>query len=61
MAGPGIDRPRNRHLKCGDVLLLDADCFDRVEVRLEQLPKFYGRLGTAGGRWAVELTEGVKS
>jgi flagellar motor switch protein FliM len=48
-------------LKCGDVLLLEANCFDRVEVRLEQLPKFYGRLGTTGDHWAVELTEPVKS
>jgi hypothetical protein len=32
-----------------------------VEVRLEQLPKFYARLGTTGGHWAVELTEPVKS
>jgi len=47
-------------LKCGDVLMLDEDCFDRVEVRLEQRPKFHGRLGTAGGGWAVELTESVK-
>jgi len=47
-------------LKCGDVLMLDEDCFDRVEVRLEQRPKFYGRLGTADGGWAVELTESVK-
>ena len=48
-------------LKCGDVLLLDANCFDRVEIHLEQLPKFFGRLGTSGERWAVELTEPAKS
>ena len=48
-------------LKCGDVLLLDADCFDRVEIRFEQLAKFYGRLGTSAERWAVELTEPAKS
>jgi flagellar motor switch protein FliM len=48
-------------LKCGDVLLLEANCFDRVEVRLEQLPKFFGRLGTTGDHWAVQLTERVKS
>ena len=47
-------------LKCGDVLMLDAKWFDRMEVRLERLPKFYGRLGTSGDHWAVELTEGVK-
>jgi flagellar motor switch protein FliM len=48
-------------LKCGDVLLLDANCFDRVEIRFEQLAKFYGRLGTAGERWAVQLSEPAKS
>jgi flagellar motor switch protein FliM len=47
-------------LKCGDVLMLEANCFDRVEVQLEQRPKFHGRLGTAGDGWAVELTERVK-
>jgi flagellar motor switch protein FliM len=47
-------------LKCGDVLMLDANCFDQVEVRLEQRPKFHGRLGTTGEGWAVELTESVK-
>ncbi len=47
-------------LKCGDVLMLDTNCFDQVEVRFEELPKFHGRLGTSGDRWAVELTEAVK-
>ena len=47
-------------LKCGDVLMLEANCFDQVEVRLEQRPKFRGRLGTTGEGWAVELTESVK-
>jgi flagellar motor switch protein FliM len=48
-------------LKCGDVLLLEANCFDRVEIRFEQLPKFYGRLGTSGEHWAVQLSEPAKS
>jgi flagellar motor switch protein FliM len=47
-------------LKRGDVLMLDANCFDRVELCFEQLTKFYGRLGTSGERWAVELTEPAK-
>jgi flagellar motor switch protein FliM len=47
-------------LKCGDVLLLEPGCFDRVEVRFEQQPRFTGRLGTRGKRLAVELTESVK-
>jgi len=47
-------------LKCGDVLMLDPRCFDRVEVRFEQQPKFHGRLGTSGNRLAVELTSPVE-
>jgi flagellar motor switch protein FliM len=48
-------------LKCGDVLMLDASSLDRVEVRLEQRPKFHGRLGTSGNRLAVELTSPVEA
>ena len=43
-------------LKCGDVLMLDRSCLDRVGVRFEERPKFHGRLGTSGNRLAVELT-----
>jgi flagellar motor switch protein FliM len=48
-------------LKCGDMLMLQPTCFDCVEVRLEQSPKFHGRLGTSGERWAVELTDIIKT
>ena len=48
-------------LKCGDVLMLDSACFEKVDVWLEQLPKFHGRLGTSDQRWAVELTEILKT
>ncbi|MGA2656933.1 MAG: FliM/FliN family flagellar motor switch protein [Verrucomicrobiota bacterium] len=48
-------------LQCGDVLLLDTNCFDRVEIRFEQLAKFYGRLGTSGEHRAVQLSEPAKS
>jgi len=47
-------------LKAGDVLMLDAGCFDRVDVRFEQVPKYHGRLGTSGNHWAVELTDAAK-
>ena len=47
-------------LKCGDLLMLDPKCFDQVDVRLEQMPRFHGRLGTRGNHWAVELTEVAK-
>jgi flagellar motor switch protein FliM len=48
-------------LKCGDVLMLDPSCFDRVEVRFVQQPKFHGRLGTSGNHLAVELTSPVEN
>ena len=43
-------------LKPGDVVPLDPQCLERVEVRLEERPKFHARLGTSGDRWAAELT-----
>lgn len=48
-------------LKCGDVLSLDPSCLGRVQVNLEQVPRFHGRLGTAGKKWAVELVENIRS
>jgi flagellar motor switch protein FliM len=46
-------------VKCGDILPLDSNCFERVEVHLEHVPRFLGRLGTTAGHWAIELTESV--
>jgi len=43
-------------LQVGDVLQVGPQLTQHVSVRLGELPKFQGRLGTAGGRWAVELT-----
>ena len=47
-------------LQVGDVLQLDPACTQQVQVRLASLPKFAGRLGTQGDKWAVELTEMLK-
>lgn len=47
------------HLKQGDVLMLDPRCAAQVQLRFGQMPKFVGRPGTRGGRWAVELTNAV--
>lgn len=44
-------------LKVGDVVQLAPACIDQVSVRLANLPKFQGRLGTRGKKWAVQLTE----
>lgn len=43
-------------LKAGDLLALDPACAAQVHLRLNQVPKFTGRPGTSGGKWAVQLT-----
>jgi flagellar motor switch protein FliM len=43
-------------LKAGDLLALDPACAAQVHLRLNQVPKFIGRPGTSGGKWAVQLT-----
>jgi flagellar motor switch protein FliM len=48
-------------LKSGDVLVLDANCAARVQLRLSHVPKFIGRPGTRTGKWAVELTALIPS
>jgi flagellar motor switch protein FliM len=44
-------------LKIGDVLQLNPQGLQAVQVRLADIPKFKGRLGTISGRWAAELSE----
>ncbi len=44
-------------MKLGDVLMLAPECAAQVEVRLSQIPKFVGKPGTCGGKWAVQLTD----
>ncbi|HEY9508664.1 MAG TPA: FliM/FliN family flagellar motor switch protein [Verrucomicrobiae bacterium] len=48
-------------LKSGDVLMLDASSAAQVQLRMSHIPKFIGRPGTRGGKWAVELTDSVKT
>jgi flagellar motor switch protein FliM len=48
------------HLKVGDVLQVNPKLARQVTVRLGELAKFNGRLGTVAARWAVELTEAAK-
>jgi flagellar motor switch protein FliM len=43
-------------LKAGDVLILSHQNANQVQVRISSRPKFQGRLGTCGQKWAVELT-----
>ncbi len=48
------------HLKVGDVLQVGPQLARQVSVRLGELSKFNGRLGTLGGSWAVEITQPIK-
>lgn len=48
-------------LKVGDVLRIDAQTAQGVTLHVGDLPKFLGRLGTSGGKWAVELTQTIRS
>jgi flagellar motor switch protein FliM len=43
-------------LKAGDLLALDPACAAQVHLSLNDVPKFTGRPGTSGGKWAVQLT-----
>ena len=43
-------------LRVGDMLALDPACAAQVLLRLNHVPKFTGRPGTSGGKWAVQLT-----
>jgi len=49
------------NLKVGDVLPLEPEIMNNVCVRLASTPKFAGRLGTQGQKWAVEITQPFKS
>jgi flagellar motor switch protein FliM len=44
-------------IKLGDVLTLAPDCAAQVRLRLSHIPKFLGKPGMCGGKWAVQLTE----
>lgn len=46
-------------LKTGDVVALDPACAAQVQLHLSHVPKFIGRPGTAGGKWAVQLTHPI--
>ena len=47
-------------LKVGDLLPMQPDYFEQVNVQLENIPKFRGRLGKCGNTWAVELLSSVE-
>jgi flagellar motor switch protein FliM len=44
-------------LKLGEVLMLTPQCASEVQLKLSHIPKFVGKPGTCGGKWAVQLTD----
>ena len=54
-AGVELSAREISQLKVGDVLTLDPACAAQVAVRLADLRKFTGRLGTQGDRRAIEI------
>jgi flagellar motor switch protein FliM len=47
-------------LRAGDVLKLDPSMAREVKIRLSQITKFNGSLGTRDGRWAVQIGNVLK-
>ncbi|MCI0535282.1 MAG: FliM/FliN family flagellar motor switch protein [Verrucomicrobiales bacterium] len=48
-------------LRVGDIVPLPPEFANRVQMRLEGMLRFTGRLGTRDGRWAIEVTNISKS
>ncbi|MDB6131159.1 MAG: flagellar motor switch protein FliM [Verrucomicrobiales bacterium] len=49
------------NLKVGDVLQLEPQLSEQVHIRVDEIPKFRGKLGTSGKKWAVEISQVLKS
>ena len=49
------------NLREGDILPLDAASPRQIKLRLAEMPKFQGRLGTSNGKWAVAVTDVLRS
>ncbi|HKX60451.1 MAG TPA: FliM/FliN family flagellar motor switch protein [Verrucomicrobiae bacterium] len=49
------------NLREGDILPLDAASPRQIKLRLAEVPKFQGRLGTSNGKWAVAVTDVLRS
>jgi flagellar motor switch protein FliM len=44
-------------LRVGDIVPLPPEFAERVQVKLASEKRYYGRLGTVDGRWAVEIDQ----
>ena len=60
-AGLQMSARRVAQLRVGEVVPLSGDFQNSLHLRLARMPKFTGRLGTAEGKWAVELTGLLKT
>ena len=58
---PYVTAAQLEQLQVGDVLLTNVDADGLVEVLLDGKAAFQARLGSAGGRRAVELTRPVET
>lgn len=43
-------------LKLGETILLKGDYSEAIKIKIGGVDKFFGRLGTCDGKWAVEIT-----
>jgi flagellar motor switch protein FliM len=55
--GLKISAAQITRLRQGDVLMLGAQCAGQVQFLLSHIPKFRGKPGMSGGKWAVQLTD----
>ena len=48
------------NLQPGDVLRLDHNVNEKIQMNIENIPKFYGKLGAHKNRYAVKITDIIK-
>lgn len=56
-----LDARTVANLEPGKVLTLDKKATERVQVRLAKIPKFLAQLGTRDTKWAVKLTDVIRT
>ncbi len=61
LTGPQISARQLQALKVGDVLHLPLEAANQIQVRLNGVPRYQGRLGTRNEHWAVEVLNALKS
>lgn len=49
------------NLKVGDVLSWNPDVVNEIQLRVAALPKFSGRLGRNGKKWAIQINQIIKT